>query len=94
MATFPALTPSSRTYTPGQYAATPIGTLNGDELSVRHSNASTGHYLRHGFRLLTRAEHYEIVSHYSLHGRFVPFDLDATTLTAAGLSFQIGRAHV
>jgi len=87
MATFPALTPSSRTYIPGQVAATAIGSLNGDELSVRHSNASTGHILRFGFTLLTRAQHYEIVSHYSLHGRFVPFDLDATTLAAAGLTF-------
>lgn len=90
MATFPALTPSTRTYTPGQIAATPIPSLNGDELSVRHSNASTGHILRLGFNLLTRAQHYELVSHYSLHGRFVPFDLDSSTLTAAGLTFPSG----
>lgn len=90
MATFPALTPSSRAYTPGQYAATPISTLDNDELSVRQANASIGTTLRLGFRLLTTAEHYQIVSHYSLHGRFVPFDLAAATLAASGLSFPSG----
>ena len=87
MATFPALTPSSRTYIPGQVAATPIATIDGDEISVRHSNASNGHVLRLGFQLLSRADHYLLISHYSIHGRFVPFDLPSETLAASGLTF-------
>jgi len=87
MAVFPELTPSSRTYTPGEHPNTPLMVLTGDESSVRHSNGAVGHRLRMTFKLLTQAENYSIIGHYSLHGRFVPFDLSATTLSAAGLTF-------
>jgi len=90
MATFPALTPSSRTYVPGQYAATPMASIDNSELSVRQANASVGHTLRLGFRRLTSAQHYQIVSHYSLHGRFVPFDIPSELIAASGLTFPSG----
>lgn len=90
MATFPALGPVTRSYTPGEYANSHISVLDGDELSVRHTNAATGYTLRLGFRGLTPAEHYTIVSHYSLHGRFAPFDLPAITLQDSGLTFPSG----
>ena len=87
MATFPEYIPSSRTYTPGQHPNTPIMVLTGDESSVRHSNAGIGHRLRMTFKLLTQAQNYAIIAHYSLHGRFVPFDVSSDTLAAAGLTF-------
>jgi len=87
MATFPALTPSTRSYVPGVQPSTSINTLNGDEMSVRNGNTANGYRLRLGFNLLTRSDHFSLLSHYALHGRFVPFDLDATTLTGSGLTF-------
>lgn len=90
MATFPSLTPSTRTYTPGTSANTPLRVLTGDESSVRHSSTSVGHRLRLGFNLLSRADHFSLISHYALHGRFEAFDLDSATLVSSGLTFPSG----
>ena len=87
MATFPALRPQVRSYTPGQRPNTPIPTVNGDEISVRHSNGSTSYILRLGFRALTSAEHFSVLSHYNLHERFIPFDLPAEVLEGSNLTF-------
>lgn len=65
-------------------------TLNGDETAVRHSNAGIGNILRLGFFGLTTAEHFEIVSHYTLHGRFESFDLPTEITEGANLSFPSG----
>jgi hypothetical protein len=85
MATFPALNPNARTFIPGQKAATPIGTLDGDELSVLHTNASTNYSLRLTFTGLSTANHFAIVSHYMNHGRFVYFDLAEITLRGSNI---------
>lgn len=87
MATFPALNPSVRTYVPGVQPSTSINTLNGTEISVRNGNSSNAFRLRMSFALLSRDSHFELLSHYVMHGRFQPFDLSATTLTASGLTF-------
>lgn len=87
MATFPALEPSTRTYTPGTSASTELPVLDGYETSVRHSNASVGHILRMTFTALSSADRFSLVSHYALHGTFEPFDLSATTLIATNLTF-------
>lgn len=90
MATFPALTPSSRTYTPASSPNTALRVLTGDESSVRHSSSSVGHRLRMGFQQISRADHYSLISHYALHGRFEAFDLPAEPLTGSGLTFPSG----
>jgi len=90
MATFPALNPSTRTYTPGTNASTELSVLDGYQASVRHSNASVGHILRMSFTRLSSADTFNLVSHYSLHGTFQPFDLSATTLVATNLTFPSG----
>lgn len=77
MATFPALKPNARTFIPGQKANSHIGTFNGDELSVLHTNASTGYTLRLTFTGMTTTDHFALVSHYMSHGRFVAFDVPA-----------------
>jgi len=86
MATFPALNPTSRTYIPGQPPATALTTLNGDDLSVRHNNASTGNILRMSFNPIERSDQLAIISHYNIHGRFIPFDLEQLTLVASNIS--------
>jgi len=90
MATFPALAPQTRTYTPGQSPATPILSLTGDELSVRHTNASTNYFLRLSFTGLSTTNHFAITGHYMTHGRFQPFDLPATVLLGANFQFPAG----
>jgi len=94
MATFPALQPTARTYIPGQAAATPIGSLDGSELSVRHVNASTGYTLRLGFNGLSQTDHFSIISHYMLHGRFQPFDLPPSVVAGANFEFPSGYSWI
>jgi hypothetical protein len=81
MATFPALQPASRTYTPGTTASSEFAVLDGYQASVRHSNASVAHVLRMNFAALTAAEKFSVISHYALHGTFGPFDLPSSLLT-------------
>jgi hypothetical protein len=85
MATFPALNPNARTFIPGQKAATPIGTLDGDELSVLHTNASTFWTLRLTFTGITADQHFSLVSHYMNHGRYIYFDLPEQILRGSNI---------
>lgn len=94
MADFPSLAPQSRTYTPGAVPGSISQVLTGDETSIRHTNASTGHTLRLGYRGLTKEQHYEILSHYTMHGRFTPFDLPAIVLLGSGLTFPAGYGWI
>lgn len=64
MATFPALTPSSRTFTPGEYPHTPFTTYNGLQNRVRHSNVMLSSSLRLSFIALAEADMLSILSHY------------------------------
>jgi hypothetical protein len=90
MATFPALKPNGRTYIPGQHPNTALQTLDGDEIGVRHSNAGLGHILRLRFNGLTTDEHFEIVSHYGLHGRFESFDIPSSITEGSNITFPAG----
>jgi hypothetical protein len=55
MATFPTLTPSSRTFTPGRHPHSEIPTLNGLQIRVRTSNVILEQRLRLTFLGLTEA---------------------------------------
>lgn len=90
MATFPSLQPSIRTYTPGIAASGEFAALDGNETSVRYSNASVAHVLRISFAALTTAEKFSLISHYALHGTFEPFDLPSSLLTATNVTFPSG----
>lgn len=94
MANFPSISPQSRTYIPGSTPEAINQVLTGDETSIRHTNASTGHTLRLGYRGLTTAQHYQILSHYTMHGRFTPFDLPAIVLLGSGLTFPAGYGWI
>ncbi len=86
MATFPALNPQVRSFTPAQYPNTHIDTLDGNEFSVRHTNSSSGSILRLTFSGITQDTKYTLIAHYSFHARFVAFDLSATTLLGSGIT--------
>ena len=72
MATFPTLTPSSRSYTAGEYPHTPFNTYNGLQNRVRHSNVMLSSSLRLSFVALTEADMLSILSHYQ--GQFGGFE--------------------
>lgn len=82
MATFPTLTPSSRTFTPGRHPHSEIPTLNGLQTRVRASNVILDQQLRLTFVALTEAQMLSIRSHYiGQQGRFLSFDIPASLLS-------------
>ena len=87
MADFPSLTPQTRTYTPGSYAALRTNTLSGTEVSVRRNNASIDHLLGLTFVSGSVTDQNSIFSHYAVHNRFQPFDLPASVLEGSDLVF-------
>lgn len=76
MATFPTLTPSGRTFTPGEYPHTPFNTISGWQNRVRHSNVMLASQVQLSFIALTEAEMLSILSHYQGQlGTYESFDL-------------------
>jgi hypothetical protein len=76
MTTFPALVPSSRTFTPGEYPATAFSGFSGAQNRVRHSNVFLAAQLRLTFVGLDEAEMLDIWNHYNgRRGEFRSFDL-------------------
>lgn len=65
MATFPALSPTGRTFTAGIYPHTRHGVYSGREVRVRHSNTSVGNRLRLQFGMISTAEMISVRSHYA-----------------------------
>jgi hypothetical protein len=94
MATFPALQPQTRTYTPGATPSTAIMVLNGNETSVRHTNGSVSTTIRLTFNAISRSDQNAIIAHYNTHNRFIPFDLDAITLIASGLTLPAAHQWI
>ena len=82
MATFPTLTPSSRTFTPGRHPHSEISTLNGLQTRVRTSNVILEQQLRLTFMALTEAQMLSIRSHYiGQQGRFLSFAIPDSLLS-------------
>lgn len=76
MATFPALQPSTRTFTPGRHPHSEIPTLSGLQTRVRTSNVLLEQRLRLTFTALTEAEMLSIRTHYlGQQGRFLSFTI-------------------
>ena len=74
MTTFPALTPSSRAFTPGTYPHSEIPTLSGLQTRVMTSNVQLNQRLRLSFAALTETEMLSIRTHYvGQQGRFISF---------------------
>ena len=91
MATFPALKPSTRTFTPGRHPHSEIPTMSGLQTRVRTSNVLLDQRLRLSFTALTEAEMLSIRSHYiGQQGRFlsftIPSDLLSGTTTPASFT--------
>ena len=82
MATFPTLTPSSRTFTPGRHPHSEIPTMSGLQTRVRSSNVILEQRLRLTFIGLTESEMLSIRSHYiGQQGRFLSFAIPSSLLS-------------
>ena len=82
MATFPALTPSSRSFTPGVYPATPFTGYSGKRQVIRHSNVFQYAKFDLVFVALTEAEMLQILSHYiGQRGNLDPFIVSSEVLS-------------
>jgi hypothetical protein len=82
MATFPTLTPSSRTFTPGRHPHSEIPTLDGLQTRVRTSNVILEQQLRLTFLGLTESEMLSIRTHYiGQQGRFLSFFIPSSLLS-------------
>jgi hypothetical protein len=76
MATFPALNPSTRIFTPGDYPSSSFGSWSGSESRVRNSNIMQSSQLRLRFIGITEAQMLSIVTHYQgQDGSFEAFTL-------------------
>jgi hypothetical protein len=82
MTTFPTLTPSSRTFTPGRHPHSEIPTLNGLQVRVMTSNVIIEQQLRLTFIGLTESEMLSIRTHYvGQQGRFLSFFIPSSLLS-------------
>ena len=98
MTTFPALVPSGRTFTPGDYAHTVWRSMGGRSSRSRHSSIITGQRVRLSFLGLVQADLVLILQHWiNRRGRFYTFDLpdevwsgtdDPSEFTPAGYAWK------
>jgi hypothetical protein len=78
MTLYPAITPSARTFTPGQYPHTVFQAMSGKQSRVRHSSVMIQSILQLRYSVLNEAEMIEILDHYNLvKGGFLSFELPA-----------------
>jgi hypothetical protein len=82
MATFPALIPSGRTFTPGEYGQTTWRSMGGRSSRSRHSNIITNQRLRLTFLGLDQAGLVQILGHWiNRRGRALTFGLPPETFS-------------
>ena len=82
MTTFPALIPSSRTFTPGEYPATALAGFSGKQGRVRHSNVFLDGQLRLTYKAISEADMLLLWNHFtSQQGGFQAFTLPTETVS-------------
>ncbi len=95
MSTFPALVPSSRTFTPGEYPATGFSGYSGAQNRVRHSNVFLAAQLRLTFLGLDEAEMLDIWNHYSnRRGEFRSFDLPTEVVSYGSITDYVPGTYL
>jgi len=95
MTTFPALVPSSRTLTPGEYPATAFSGYSGAQNRVRHSNVFLAAQLRLSFLGLTQAQMLDIWNHYNgRRGEFRSFPLPAEVVSYGSITDYVPGTYL
>lgn len=85
--TFPALTPSSRTWSPGSYPATAWMAINGSESRVRHSTVLIDSELRLTFLAISEADMLALLAHYlQVIGAWTTFTLPGAVWSGVATS--------
>lgn len=83
MAAFPTLTPSSRTFTPGEYPHSVFTGMSGVQGRVRNSNVMLSSQLRLTFAAITEAQMLSILAHYQgQQGTFLSFPIPSAIWNA------------
>lgn len=87
MTTYPALTPSSRLFTPGEYPASAISGYSGAQGRVRHSNVFLAAQLRLSYIGLSESQMLQIWNHYAgRQGSYEPFTLPVEVLSGSDVA--------
>lgn len=87
MTSFPAIVPSSRAFTPGEYPVTSFGAYTGKQNRVRHSNVFIDAQLRLSFIGLSEADMLTIWSHYAnKQGTFNLFGLPSQIVEGSSIT--------
>jgi hypothetical protein len=85
--TFPALTPSSRVFTPGEYPATAFNGYSSAQNRVRHSNVFLASQLRLTFKAASEADMLTIWRHYAgTQGNYESFLLPDETFSGVSIT--------
>ena len=94
MTAFPALVPSSRTFTPGEYPATALAGYTGRSATVRHSNVFIQAQLRLTFKALPEADMLAIWNHYAARrGVFESFTLPTEIVSYSSVSTYVPSTY-
>lgn len=95
MTTFPALVPSSRVFTPGEYPATAFSAFSGVQNRVRHSNVLIVAQLQLSFIGLPEADMLAIWQHYAgRRGSFRSFDLPAEVVSFGSITDYVPGVYL
>lgn len=95
MTTFPALIPSSRVFTPGEYPATAFSAFSGVQNRVRHSNVLIAAQLQLSFIGLPEADMLAIWQHYAnRQGAFKSFALPAEIVSNGTITDYVPSVYL
>lgn len=95
MTTFPALIPSSRVFTPGEYPATAFSAFSGVQNRVRHSNVLIAAQLQLSFIGLPEADMLAIWQHYAnRQGGFQAFALPAEIVSNGSITDYVPGVYL
>lgn len=95
MTTFPALVPSSRVFTPGDYPATAFSAFSGVQNRVRHSNVLIAAQLQLSFIGLPEADMLAIWEHYAgRRGSFRSFDLPVEVVSFGSITDYVPGVYL
>ena len=92
MSVFPTLTPSSRTFTPGEYPHSVFVGISGMQGRVRNSNVMLSSQVRLTFAAITEAQMLSILTHYQgQQGTFQSFPVPSSiwTGTSGAADYQL-----
>jgi hypothetical protein len=94
MTTYPALIPSSRVFTPGEYPATAFSGYSGAQGRVRHSNVFLAAQLRLSYIGLSEAQMLQVWNHFTgQQGNYEAFTLPVEVLSGSDITDYVPATY-